>query len=292
MRSLAYVTCTLFCAIFLRFSLCSVVSTGNFSWDFYITWSPDHVTTSPDSHLRTLKLDNSSGSGFGSNQRFLFGQFDMNIKLVPGRSAGTVVAYYLQSDDGPARDEIDFEFLGNVEGQPYAVQTNVFTNGNGYREERLTLWFDPTHDFHTYSIHWNIHQLVLLVDNIPIRVFRNHADEGVEYPNMKPMQLLASIWNGENWATRGGQDKIDWTKAPFIASYNNYELDACISNDTKSCSAASDTNWWNKHKHKTLSEWEKAMYEWVREHFMSYDYCQDTKRFKHLMPKECSLPKY
>jgi hypothetical protein len=35
------------------------------------------------------------GSGFASNQMFLFGQIDMQIKLVPGRSAGTVVAYYV-----------------------------------------------------------------------------------------------------------------------------------------------------------------------------------------------------
>lgn len=27
---------------------------------------------------------------------FLFGQIDMQIKLVPGRSAGTVVAYYVR----------------------------------------------------------------------------------------------------------------------------------------------------------------------------------------------------
>jgi hypothetical protein len=35
------------------------------------------------------------GSGFASNQMFLFGQIDMQIKLVPGYSAGTVVAYYV-----------------------------------------------------------------------------------------------------------------------------------------------------------------------------------------------------
>ncbi|KAL6270713.1 hypothetical protein ACE6H2_027624 [Prunus campanulata] len=106
-----------------------------------------------------MKLDQESGAGFASNQMFLFGQIDMQIKLVPGDSAGTVVAYLLTSDQ-PNRDEVDFEFLGNVAGKPYILQTNVFADGLDNREERVNLWFDPTKDFHTYSILWNLHQIV------------------------------------------------------------------------------------------------------------------------------------
>lgn len=61
---------------------------------------------------------------------------------------------------GPERDELDFEFLGNRTGQPYLIQTNVFKNGTGNREMRHELWFDPTEEFHTYSILWNEHQIV------------------------------------------------------------------------------------------------------------------------------------
>ena len=52
-------------------------------------------------------------------------------------------------------DELDFEFLGNEAGKPYVLQTNVYAAGVGDREQRIRLWFDPTENFHTYSIHWN-----------------------------------------------------------------------------------------------------------------------------------------
>jgi xyloglucan:xyloglucosyl transferase len=35
-------------------------------------------------------------------------------------------------------DELDFEFLGG-KGQNYLLQTNVFTNGQGDREQRISL---------------------------------------------------------------------------------------------------------------------------------------------------------
>ncbi|KAF5448337.1 hypothetical protein F2P56_028882 [Juglans regia] len=143
----------------IQISVASVVSTGDFNKDFYIMWSPSHVSTSSDGRTRSLKLDQESGSGFSSNQKFLFGQIDVQIKLIPGRSAGTVVAYYLTSDE-PNHDELDFEFLGNVVGQPYLLQTNIYINGFDNREERIKLWFDPSKHFHTYSILWNIHQIV------------------------------------------------------------------------------------------------------------------------------------
>lgn len=216
----------------------------------------------------------------------------MQIKLIPGHSAGTVVAYYMASDQ-PNRDEIDFEFLGNVIGEPYILQTNIYADGFGDREERFHLWFDPTKDFHNYSVLWNTHQIVFMVDSIPIRVYRNHADKGVAYPRAQPMSIKATLWNGEDWATRGGRDKIDWSKGPFITSFRNYSIDACVWNgNPRFCRAESPTNWWNTEEFGTLTREQKRWFKWARMNHMIYDYCQDNQRFQNNLPKECSLPKY
>ncbi|KAF7128067.1 hypothetical protein RHSIM_Rhsim11G0148700 [Rhododendron simsii] len=276
----------------LQFSTASIVSTGDFNKDFFVTWSPSHVNTSADGTTRSLTLDKDSGSGFASNDMFLFGQIDMQIKLIPGDSAGTVVAFYMTSDQ-PNRDELDFEFLGNVNGQPYMLQTNVFADGYGDREERISLWFDPTTEFHTYSVLWNLNQIVFMVDWVPIRTYRNHADKGVAYPRRQPMSVQTSLWNGESWATRGGKDKVDWSKGPFTASFRNYKIDACVwKGNPRFCREASPANWWNQDTSSSLTWAQRRLFRWVRKNHLIYDYCQDGKRFQNNLPKECSLPKY
>lgn len=59
-------------------------------------------------------------------------------------------------------DEIDFEFLGNIRGKEWRIQTNIYGNGSTHlgREERYNLWFDPTEDFHQYSILWSLSHIM------------------------------------------------------------------------------------------------------------------------------------
>ncbi|RWR84354.1 xyloglucan endotransglucosylase/hydrolase protein 22-like protein [Cinnamomum micranthum f. kanehirae] len=262
---------------------CSVIiaSGTNFYSDFNITWGNGRAQIINNGKMLTLSLDKYSGSGFESKNQFLFGQIDMQLKLVPGNSAGTVTSYYLSSK-GKTWDEIDFEFLGNLSGSPYTIHTNVFAQGKGNREQQFHLWFDPTTAFHTYSILWNPHNIVFSVDSIPIRVFNNAMNKGVEFPTKQPMRIYSSLWNADDWATQGGRVKTDWTKAPFHAVYRGFRSRACIWSG-----GASSAKVWMDDR---LDAAGYRKLRWVQNKYMIYNYCTDSSRVKQGLPLECEVP--
>nr|A0A067YMX8.1 RecName: Full=Xyloglucan endotransglucosylase protein 8; Short=XET protein 8; AltName: Full=DkXTH8; AltName: Full=Xyloglucan endotransglucosylase/hydrolase protein 8; Short=XTH protein 8; Flags: Precursor [Diospyros kaki]AHE13905.1 xyloglucan endotransglucosylase/hydrolase 8 [Diospyros kaki] len=261
-------------------------SSSNFNQDFNIAWGGGRARILNNGELVTLSLDKASGSGFRSKNLYLFGKIDMQLKLVPGNSAGTVTTYYLSSE-GSVRDEIDFEFLGNLTGEPYTLHTNVYSHGKGEREQQFRLWFDPAADFHTYSILWNSKTIVFYVDQTPVREFKNMESIGVPYLR-QPMRLFSSIWNADEWATRGGLIKTDWTQAPFTTSYRNFRADnACVwAAKASSCGLAAGGNAWLSVE---LDAKSRGRLRWVRRNQMIYDYCVDGKRFPRGVPPECKL---
>ncbi|KAG0470701.1 hypothetical protein HPP92_017401 [Vanilla planifolia] len=255
---------------------------GNFYQEVDVSWGDGRGKILNNGNLLTLSLDKSSGSGFQSKNEYLFGKIDLQIKLVPGNSAGTVTAYYLSSQE-PNHDEIDFEFLGNLSGDPYIVHTNVYTQGKGNREMQFYLWFDPTKDFHTYSFLWNPSRIVFYVDGTPLREFKNQeATKGIPYPKSQAMRLYSSLWDADDWATRGGLVKTDWSQAPFSTSFMNFNADACVrGTDPSACASKA---WMNQQ----LDAESLNKLKWVQSNYMVYNYCTDLKRFPQGLPPECS----
>ncbi|KAL6535864.1 Xyloglucan endotransglucosylase protein 6 [Orobanche hederae] len=284
--------------IFYAFELVGCVGSSRFDELFQPSWAVDHFTYQED--VLKMKLDNYSGAGFSSKSKYMFGKVTVQIKLVEGDSAGTVTAFYMSSD-GPKHNEFDFEFLGNTSGEPYLVQTNVYVNGVGNREQRLKFWFDPTKDFHSYSLLWNQRQVVFLVDETPIRVHSNLEHKGIPYPKDQAMGVYSSIWNADDWATQGGRVKTNWTHAPFVASYKGFEINGCDCPDsvaavdnTKRCRSGSSSGggavekryWWDEPTLSELNLHQNHQLIWVRANHMVYDYCYDTTRFP-TTPVEC-----
>ncbi|CAD5190042.1 unnamed protein product [Musa acuminata subsp. malaccensis] len=266
----------------------SMARPADFARDFHVTWADSHVSPTGGGAAIQLLLDRSSGCGFASKNKLMFGHVSMKIKLISGDSAGTVTAFYLSSETDAIRDELDFEFLGNRSGQPYTVQTNVYAHGKGDREQRVNLWFDPSADFHTYSILWNHHHVVFFVDAIPIRVYKNNQARGVAYPDAQPMGIYSTLWNGDDWATRGGLEKIDWGKAPFRAYYKDFDIEAACAAPAGGLGSCATTaaNWWEAPSFQQLNAAQARAYRWVRVNHLVYDYCTDRTRYP-VPPPEC-----
>ncbi|KAI9114542.1 hypothetical protein K1719_014240 [Acacia pycnantha] len=267
--------------LFVAFLGTSIAVDGDFREYFDILFGDNRARIEDEGKSLFLTLDQYSGSGIVSKSEYLFGRFDMQIKLVPGNSAGTVTAFYLSSE-GPHHDEIDIEFLGNLSGDPYLMSTNIFAYGEGGREMQFYPWFDPTEDFHTYSIDWNSQRIIILVDNIPIRVMRNRHEIGVQFPTRQPMRVYTTLWNGDSWATRWGQVKIDLSNAPFIASFRNFTARACAVSPEPSCRGFSVAK-----KTKDIDLESKIKMQEIQEKWVVYDYCHDLRRYAHGLPFEC-----
>ncbi|XP_071731375.1 xyloglucan endotransglucosylase protein 1-like [Rutidosis leptorrhynchoides] len=290
MKGTSYLTFKECVTILVMASLVATTLAGNFYNDFDITFGGARAKILNGGQDLTLSLDQYSGSGFQSKHEYLFGRFDMQLKLVPGNSAGTVTTFYLSSQ-GAAHDEIDFEFLGNSSGNPYTIHTNVFAQGKGDKEQQFHLWFDPSAAFHTYTILWNSQRIIFLIDNIPIRVFNNNEASGVPFPKNQPMRVYASLWNADDWATQGGRVKTDWTKAPFTASYRKFNANAnmVVGGNQMPTSSGNENQAWST---QGLDAAGRNRLRWVHTKHMIYNYCDDKKRFPNGLPTECKRSRF
>ncbi|KAG8076643.1 hypothetical protein GUJ93_ZPchr0006g40766 [Zizania palustris] len=224
------------------------------------------------------------------------GFFSASIKLPSDYTAGVVVAFYVSNGDvfEKRHDELDFEFLGNIRGKPWRVQTNMYGNGSVSRgrEERYVLPFDPTTEFHRYSILWTRAAVVFFVDDVPVREVRRSAAMAGDFPS-KPMFLYATVWDASTWATSGGRYSVNYRYGPFVASFTDLALLGCRvdpiqmpSSGSAECTAVEDALLASDLAVMTLEK-QQAMRRF-REHNMVYSYCYDTLRYPVPFP-ECSV---
>nr|GEU74571.1 probable xyloglucan endotransglucosylase/hydrolase protein 30 [Tanacetum cinerariifolium] len=188
-------------------------------------------------------------------------------------------------------DELDFEFLGNIRGKPWRFQTNIYGNGSTTRgrEERYRLWFDPSKEFHRYSIFWSHNKIIFYVDEIPIREVLHDENMEGDYPS-KPMSSYATVWDASSWATGGGRHKVDYRFEPFTSEFQDLVLQGCQVDPTDAtstnCNDATDEL--ESSEFATITPWQRQANKWFREKYMYYSYCYDRLRYPSPLP-ECLL---
>ncbi|XP_077234286.1 putative xyloglucan endotransglucosylase/hydrolase protein 30 [Tasmannia lanceolata] len=281
-------------SFFSTFTLAFNISTLSFNDAYSPLFGDGNLIRSNDDNSVHLLLDRFTGSGFISSDLYHHGLFSASIKLPSDYTAGVVVAFYTSNGDifEKTHDELDFEFLGNIKGKQWRVQTNVYGNGSNSRgrEERYVLWFDPTQEFHRYSILWTHQNIIFYIDEVPIReVIRSDAMGG-DYPS-KPMALYATIWDGSDWATSGGRYKVNYKYAPFISEFTNLVLKGCAVDpiqqlpSTKCAEAKAELS--GSDYAVVTPERQLAMRKF-RQRYMTYSYCYDSLRYP-VPPPECVI---
>ncbi|KAL6525314.1 hypothetical protein OROMI_030907 [Orobanche minor] len=257
------------CAIILCF--CGNCSKAEvvvpFDESYVIDWGAEHITFLDQGRQVQILIDPTSGGGFRSKDPYGSGYFHISLKI-PTNAGGIATTFYLTSEadnsSGGGHDELDFELLGRNR-PPYILNTNIYAQDSGHREQQFSLWFDPTYDFHDYGILWNQKQVV---DNIPIRVFKNNNDTtGAKFPK-SPMYVHASLWNGSQWL---GQ--TDWSRGPFVATYRGFEINGCCYEYSNPQKCESSEYPWNAPQNWELTLEQQYVYNMTKNRYIMYDYC-------------------
>ncbi|XP_031267156.1 probable xyloglucan endotransglucosylase/hydrolase protein 30 [Pistacia vera] len=285
--------CCFFSFIFTASSAFNV-STISFDEGYSHLFGEGNLVRSPDGRNARLILNRASGAGFISSRLYNHGFFSAMIKLPSYYTAGICVAFYTSNADvfEKTHDELDFEFLGNVAGKPWRFQTNFYGNGSTHRgrEERYRLWFDPSKEYHRYSILWTANNIIFYIDEVPIREVVRTPAMGSDFPS-KPMSLYATIWDASSWATSGGRNKVNYKYGPFTAEFKELVLEGCPVDPIeefpfKDC-LNTETQLSAKEYAAILPKSRRSMRRF-REHFMYYSYCYDILRYPTPLP-ECVI---
>src|SRR3954471_8085198 len=87
------------CILWMLVALCCIAAARTASAegriDDQLQLNGGFGSVSEDGQILSLLLNHSSGSGFKSKDTYMYARADLQIKLVPNNSAGTVTAFYV-----------------------------------------------------------------------------------------------------------------------------------------------------------------------------------------------------
>jgi len=114
------------------------------------------------------------GMRMSSNFKVGLGIHSMTIKAAPG--AGVATTFYLSTNGGLYDKmkrtpwvEIDWEILGLQAGPRTQIWTNLFTGVAQEHNQMITVPFDVSDDYHTYSFHISKSRVSWVVDGVTYR---------------------------------------------------------------------------------------------------------------------------
>nr|CAD1827508.1 unnamed protein product [Ananas comosus var. bracteatus] len=239
----------------LVLAVSSALAKGNFYQDVDITWGDGRAKILDNGQLLTLSLDKSSGSGFQSKSQFLFGQFDMQIKLVPGILRGPSPPSTCRRKGRCTTRSISSSSATSAEIRIFC--TPIFTlkeRGTGSSNSTCGLILPRTS---TPTLPYGILHILFSF-------------------------LLELVGRG-GLGDEGGLVKTDWSQAPFTAAFRGLSTDGCTSG-VAACSNANNPYMWQQ----DLDSANQQKLKWVQKNYMVYNYCTDVKRFPQGLPPECS----
>ncbi|GFY92090.1 xyloglucan endotransglucosylase/hydrolase 30 [Actinidia rufa] len=248
------------------------IATIPFNKGYYPLFGDNNVVRSSDDKSVNLVLNQYTGSGFKSSDLYNHGFFSAKIKLPSDYTAGIVVAFYRKKGGGFRLMFMEME--AQVEGE----------------KERYYLWFDPSREFHRYSILWTSNNIIFYIDNIPIREIVRSDAMGGDFPS-KPMSLYATIWDASNWATSGGKYKVNYKYSPFVAKFTDLALDGCAIDpiqDVLSTSCSKNDDQLKSANYATITPKQRSAMKKFRQKYMYYSYCYDIIRYP-IAPPECVI---
>eukprot|EP00441_Pelagodinium_beii_P047572 CAMPEP_0197622608 /NCGR_PEP_ID=MMETSP1338-20131121/2841_1 /TAXON_ID=43686 ORGANISM="Pelagodinium beii, Strain RCC1491" /NCGR_SAMPLE_ID=MMETSP1338 /ASSEMBLY_ACC=CAM_ASM_000754 /LENGTH=255 /DNA_ID=CAMNT_0043192351 /DNA_START=60 /DNA_END=827 /DNA_ORIENTATION=+ len=190
-------------------SVCAVLMLGlcrpgdacsDANWE--VAYSPEHCHVEGDSVI--VSCNAASGDQCGTRMSSTFhvgrGSHAMGIKAAPG--AGVATTYYL-SNNGGLYDktkthpwvELDFEIMGHMAGPQSKIWTNMFTDTAVEHNQWITVPFDVTAGYHTYSFDITDSSISWVVDGVTYR-----KEDISKHPDVKAavsdssFQEFASVW--------------------------------------------------------------------------------------------------